>query len=214
MRKAQAAAGSLIFLLLTPGVVVGLVPWWITGWRSRESSLDMIALRLLGGGLLLVGLAVLLHAFLRFVVEGLGTPAPVAPTADLVVGGPYRFVRNPMYLAVLSTLIGQALLLGQVALLWYAAAVAFAQAAFVHLYEEPLLRSRFGHQYEEYSTAVPAWLPRFSPWRAGRSTSVEASSRPGEIGHTASVLETSGQSAGVEATKQRVRPRVLGQPLW
>ena len=167
MRKAQAAAGSLIFLLLAPGVVVGLVPWWITGWRSRQSFLDMIALRLLGGGLLVVGLAVLLHAFLRFVVEGLGTPAPVAPTADLVVGGPYRFVRNPMYLAVLSTLIGQALLLGQVALLWYAAAVAFAQAAFVHLYEEPLLRSRFGHQYEEYRAAVPAWLPRFSPWRAG-----------------------------------------------
>jgi protein-S-isoprenylcysteine O-methyltransferase Ste14 len=167
MRKARAAAGSLVFLLLAPGVVVGLVPWWITGWQSSESSLDIIALRLLGGGLLLVGLTVLMHAFLRFVVDGFGTPAPVAPTEALVVGGPYRFVRNPMYLAVVSTLVGQALLLGQVTLLWYAAAVAVAQAAFVHLYEEPVLRSRFGNQYDEYSAAVPAWLPRLSPWQAG-----------------------------------------------
>jgi protein-S-isoprenylcysteine O-methyltransferase Ste14 len=167
MRKARAAAGSLVFLLLAPGVVVGLVPWWITGWQSSESSLDIIALRLLGGGLLLVGLTVLMHAFLRFVVDGFGTPAPVAPTEALVVGGPYRFVRNPMYLAVVSTLVGQALLLGQVTLLWYAAAVAVAQAAFVHLYEEPVLRSRFGNQYDEYSAAVPAWLPRLSPWQGG-----------------------------------------------
>jgi protein-S-isoprenylcysteine O-methyltransferase Ste14 len=166
MRKAQAAAGSLVFLCLAPGIVVGLVPWWITGWRTSDASLDIMAVRMLGAALLLVGLAVLLHAYLRFVVEGLGTPAPIAPPSNLVVGGLYRFVRNPMYLAVVSTLVGQALLLGQAALLWYAAAVGLAQAAFVRLYEEPVLRSRFGHQYDEYRAAVPAWIPRLSPWRA------------------------------------------------
>ena len=79
------------------------------------------------------GVGVLLEAFARFVVEGLGTPAPVAPTERLVLGGLYRYVRNPMYLAVGATIVGQALLLGQPILLLYAAAFALAVAAFVRL---------------------------------------------------------------------------------
>ena len=116
--------------------------------------------------LLAAGVAVLLHAFLRFVVEGVGTPAPVAPTKHLVVGGLYRYVRNPMYLAVAATIVGQALALGQLVLLVYAAVFAVTVYTFVRLYEEPTLRQQFGEQYEEYRRAVPGWWPRRTPWSA------------------------------------------------
>jgi protein-S-isoprenylcysteine O-methyltransferase Ste14 len=109
--------------------------------------------------------AVLVSAFARFVVEGIGTPAPVAPTERLVVGGLYRYVRNPVYLAVGATIVGQALLLGRPVLLVYALAFAATVAAFVHGYEEPTLAHRFGDDYEKYRRAVPAWRPRLRPWR-------------------------------------------------
>jgi protein-S-isoprenylcysteine O-methyltransferase Ste14 len=164
--KARPALGSMLFLLLAPGVVAGLVPWWLTGWQVHEPLPYWLPLRVVGVLLLLAGVAVLLDAFARFVVEGLGTPAPVAPTKRLVVGGLYRYVRNPMYLAVAATIIGQALALGQLVLLAYAAAFAVAVAAFVRFYEEPTLRRQFGEQYEAYRRAVPAWLPRRRPWDA------------------------------------------------
>jgi protein-S-isoprenylcysteine O-methyltransferase Ste14 len=155
--RARAAAGSVVFLLIAPGVAAGLVPWLLTGWDSTDPPL---ALKLLGALLTAAGAAVLLHAFARFVVEGLGTPAPVAPPEHLVVRGAYRYVRNPMYLAVAATIVGQAALLGRPALLLYALAFMFAVASFVRLYEEPTLRKRFGAEYDEYRRAVPGWLPR------------------------------------------------------
>ena len=109
----------------------------------------------------------LLHAFARFVTEGTGTPAPVAPTQQLVVGGLYRYVRNPMYLAVAATIVGQALALGRTVLLVYAALFGVTVYAFVRLYEEPTLREQFGEQYEEYRRAVPGWWPRRRPWAGG-----------------------------------------------
>jgi protein-S-isoprenylcysteine O-methyltransferase Ste14 len=162
--KARAAAGSLVFLMLAPGVVAGLIPWLLTGWEMREPLPYWLPLRVVGAILLAAGVGALLHAFWRFVVEGLGTPAPVAPTERLVVGGLYRYVRNPMYLAVGAVIVGQALLLGQPILLLYAIAFAVAVAAFVHWYEEPTLLHQFGEQYEEYQRAVPAWYPRREPW--------------------------------------------------
>jgi protein-S-isoprenylcysteine O-methyltransferase Ste14 len=158
--------GSLVFLVLAPGVVAGLVPWWLTGWRLREPLPYWLPLRVAGSILLAAGVVVLLHAYARFVVEGLGTPAPVAPTERLVVGGVYRYVRNPMYLAVAATIVGQALALGQLILLPYAAAFGVAVAAFVHWYEEPTLRRQFGEQYEAYRRAVPGWWPRRKPWKS------------------------------------------------
>jgi protein-S-isoprenylcysteine O-methyltransferase Ste14 len=156
--------GSLLFLVLAPGIVAGVIPWWLTGWRVREPLPHWAPLRVAGLIFLVVGVVVLLEAFARFVVEGLGTPAPVAPTEHLVVGGLYRYVRNPMYLAVGATIVGQALALGQPILLLYAAAFAVAVAAFAHWYEEPTLRRQFGEQYETYRRAVPAWWPRREPW--------------------------------------------------
>lgn len=153
-----------MFLVLVPGVVGGLIPWLLTGWQVREPLPYWLPLRVGGSILLVAGVFALLHAFWRFVVEGLGTPAPVAPTERLVVGGLYRYVRNPMYLAVGATIVGQALVLGQPILLLYASVFAVVVAAFVHWYEEPTLRRQFGEEYEAYQRAVPAWWPRREPW--------------------------------------------------
>ena len=169
MRRAMAAVGSLTHFVLQPGVIAGLVPWWLTGWQVRSLPAWWLPLRLAGVVLLVAGTVVLVQAFARFVVEGLGTPAPVAPTRQLVVGGLYRYVRNPMYLAVLAAIVGQALVLGQPVLLPYAAVVAAAFVAFVHWYEEPTLARQFGDQYQAYRRAVPAWWPRRHPWRPGEA---------------------------------------------
>jgi protein-S-isoprenylcysteine O-methyltransferase Ste14 len=162
--RARAAAGSAGFLVRAPGVVAGLVPWLITGWSAHDWSPPV---RVLGALMIAAGLTVLLEAFIRFVVEGIGTPAPLAPTERLVVGGAYRYVRNPMYLAVASVIAGQALLLGQAVLLLYAAGFLLIVAAFVHGYEERVLSRRFGAHYETYRRAVPAWWPRVRPWDPG-----------------------------------------------
>jgi protein-S-isoprenylcysteine O-methyltransferase Ste14 len=165
MRRLGAAVGSGVFFALAPGVVAGLVPWWLTGWEVRSLPGWWLPLRVAGVVLLVAGAAVLVHAFARFAVEGIGTPAPVAPTRELVVGGLYRYVRNPMYLAVVAAIVGQALALGQLVLLPYAGVVAAAFVAFVHWYEEPTLARQFGARYQAYRRAVPGWWPRRHPWR-------------------------------------------------
>src|SRR5215211_9476024 len=167
MRKSTAAVGSALFFLLAPGVVVGLVPWALTRWQVREPLPYWAPARVLGGVVLVAGLIALVQAFVRFVLEGHGTPAPVAAPERLVVGGAFRHVRNPMYVAVLAAIVGQALLLGQLGLLLYAAALWLISAAFVRWYEEPTLRRRFGADYEAYRRAVPAWWPRLRPWEPG-----------------------------------------------
>lgn len=163
VRKAGAALGSVVFFVVAPGVVAGLVPWWLTGWKVEDPLPYWTPVRVLGAVMAAAGLAVLVQAFVRFVVEGFGTPAPIAPTERLVVGGLYRYVRNPMYLAVLAVIVGQALLFGQLGLFWYAALVALAFVAFVKAYEEPTLLARYGSEYEDYRRRVPGWWPRLRP---------------------------------------------------
>ena len=114
--------------------------------------------------MLILGAIVLIQAFVRVVAEGHGTPAPVAPTEHLVIGGLYRYVRNPMYLAVVAAITGQGLALGQPVLLGYAAIVWVTVASFARWYEEPALARQFGEQYQAYRRAVPAWRPRTRPW--------------------------------------------------
>ena len=162
----RAALGSALFLLVAPGVVAGVVPWLLTGWSSKEPPGVVIGF---GAALIAVGAGVLVNAFARFVLEGRGTPAPIAPTERLVVGGLYRHVRNPMYLAVGATIVGQALVLGRWGLVVYAAAFLAVVAAFVRVYEEPTLSARYGEEYAAYRRAVPGWWPRLRPWSpAGR----------------------------------------------
>ena len=165
MRKPSAIAGSAGFLIVAPGVVAGLIPWFLTdGYGLPLSSSAAVT----GAGWvpILAGLAVLLHCFARFVLEGAGTPAPIAPTERLVVGGAYRYVRNPMYVAVLSIILGQALLFADWSLVLYVGAVAVTVFTFVKFYEEPTLAGRYGREYDAYRRAVPGWLPRLTPWAA------------------------------------------------
>jgi protein-S-isoprenylcysteine O-methyltransferase Ste14 len=163
-RRALAAAGSSLFFALAPGMVAGVVPWWLTGWRARDPLPYWAPLRVAGVVVLVAGAAVLVHAFARFVVEGVGTPAPAAPTEHLVVGGLYRFVRNPMYVAVLAVLVGQVLLFRDSWLVGYTVVIGIVVNAFVHGYEEPTLRDAYGPAYDEFCAAVPRWLPRLTPW--------------------------------------------------
>jgi protein-S-isoprenylcysteine O-methyltransferase Ste14 len=163
MRRTHAAAGSALFFLLAPGTVAGLIPWLITGWEIHSGPVA----RVLGGSLIVVGLVPLVAAFVEF-ARADGTPAPPAPTERLVVTGFNRYVRNPMYIGVVTTIVGQALLFGSLSLLLYAAAVWAATAAFVHLYEEPTLALQHGQAYESYRRTVRAWLPNLHPYHPPR----------------------------------------------
>ncbi|NMN98253.1 methyltransferase family protein [Antrihabitans stalactiti] len=164
MNRGQAAVGSAVFFAVAPAMVAGAVPWLITRWEVAESGHYPVPWTVAGWALVVAGVPLLLHAFGRFVVEGIGTPAPVAPTEKLVVGGAYRFVRNPMYVAVVSTILGQALILARPSLLVYAGVIALAFVTFVTVYEQPTLREQFGAEYDEYRRHVPGWLPRLTPW--------------------------------------------------
>jgi protein-S-isoprenylcysteine O-methyltransferase Ste14 len=165
-RLTVAAVGSAVFFVVAPGVVAGLVPWLISGWDVRwPMSASGGGMMALGAAILAVAVLVLIRNFVRFVVEGRGTPSPVLQTERLVVGGDYRFVRNPMYLGVIGAILGQAMIFGSFALLLYALAVWATMATFVRWYEEPLLQNRYGDEYERYRQRVRAWVPRRHPWQ-------------------------------------------------
>ncbi len=161
--RVRAWVGTLVFLVLTPGVVAGLIPWAITGWRLPWSGGWVSPVAIVAGIVISGGVIVLLDAFIRF-ARADGTPAPPMPTAHLVVVGPYRFVRNPMYLAVLSIVLGQALLFGSVGALFYAGILLLAVVSFVRGYEEPTLDFEYGDEYREYRRNVRGWIPRVRPW--------------------------------------------------
>jgi len=143
--------------------VAGVVPWWISHWHVEAALLGMPVLRVVGGALLALGVIALLDSFVRFAIQGIGTPAPVFPTRHLVVTGLYRYVRNPIYMAVVSTILGQALVLGNIRLVEYGGVVWFLFHLFVLIYEEPTLRATFGSEYTTFCTEVPRWIPRFTP---------------------------------------------------
>jgi protein-S-isoprenylcysteine O-methyltransferase Ste14 len=163
MRKVLALLGSAVFLVIAPGFVAGLVPWWIDHWQVEAPFFGLTVFRFAGSLLVALGLIGLLNSFARFALQGLGTPAPVFPTRHLVVSGLYRYVRNPMYVAVAMTIFGQALIFGSVSLMEYGAIVWLLFHLFVLLYEEPTLRTTFGAEYESFCAEVPRWIPRPTP---------------------------------------------------
>src|SRR5215218_7212958 len=157
--RVRAWVGTVVFLVLTPGVVAGLIPGLMTGWRIPEADGRLAPAAILGTVAILGGVVVLLDAFVRF-ARADGTPAPPMPTARLVVVGPYRYVRNPMYVAVVAIILGQALLLGSWPAGIWAALVLLAVVLFVLLYEEPTLTGEYGDEYREYRRNVRGWIPR------------------------------------------------------
>jgi protein-S-isoprenylcysteine O-methyltransferase Ste14 len=169
LAQCVAVIGSAIFLVIAPGFVAGVVPWWISGWRLAARLPAMPLCAFAGGMLIALGTIGLLESFLRFAIMGEGTPAPVFPTRHLVVSGLYRYVRNPMYVAVVSAILGQSLVFGSVRLLEYGATVWLLCHLFALIYEEPTLRERFGVEYRNYCGVVPRWIPRLKPWTGPQS---------------------------------------------
>jgi protein-S-isoprenylcysteine O-methyltransferase Ste14 len=149
---------TLLFTILVPGFVAGYVPYVLLGGKPAPSH---DSLGWFGGVLLVLGACVYFRCAWEFAVRGLGTPAPIAPTKFLVVGGLHRYVRNPMYIGVALVILGQAALFRAPHLAEYAALMLLIAHLFVIFYEEPTLRRQFGESYEEYRRTVPRWIPRF-----------------------------------------------------
>jgi protein-S-isoprenylcysteine O-methyltransferase Ste14 len=156
--RAGLAVRSLLWALVLPGMMAGLIPWWLGLNRARidwDDPADLAGVLLIGVGVVLLGLCIR-----DFAVRGRGTLAPVDPPRELVIAGLYRYVRNPMYLSVATILTGEFLLTRASGLLWYALAWFAMVNLFVIGYEEPALRRQFGAAYADYVARVGRWLPR------------------------------------------------------
>jgi len=170
---------TLIFLVLFPGTVAGLIPYWILGSPPTIADLLASGWAYLGAVPILLGAAIILWCAWHFAVTGRGTPAPFDPPRVLVVRGLYRRVRNPMYVGMLLILLGEAALFASRQLLSYGAFVFAAFFAFVLVYEEPTLKEKVGTAYNAYCREVPRWIPRLRPWvdatqpRSGSSPDAE-----------------------------------------
>jgi protein-S-isoprenylcysteine O-methyltransferase Ste14 len=152
-----AIAKTLVFTVFVPGTVAGYVPW-----RLRQDATAVTGAEAWAAIVVIaIGIAIYLYtAFWGFAVIGGGTPAPIAPTKILVVGGLHHFVRNPMYIGVALVIAGQAWLFHSGHIAIYLACVLLIVHLFVLFYEEPTLRRQFGEQYERYRASVPRWIPR------------------------------------------------------
>ncbi len=153
------ALKTLIFSILVPGTVAGIIPWLLLQ-GSGNLVLRIPSIWMIGLFPLLLGVGLYLWCAGAFTFIGKGTPAPIDAPKVLVVQGLYRWVRNPMYIAVLSVVIGEAILFRSILLAEYALVLWGVFHMFVVFVEEPSLRSQFGASYETYFRTVPRWLPR------------------------------------------------------
>jgi protein-S-isoprenylcysteine O-methyltransferase Ste14 len=150
---------TLIFTILVPGFWTVAMPYWLSARGARP---DLRGISVVGWLLITAGAALYIaSAFWGFALRGKGTPAPFDPPKQLVVEGPYRIVRNPMYWSVASVLLGEAVVFHSLALAELTVAFFAGTNLFVLFYEEPVLRRKFGAEYEDYCRRVPRWLPRF-----------------------------------------------------
>jgi protein-S-isoprenylcysteine O-methyltransferase Ste14 len=159
MSAVGLALRNLAFTVVVPGAGGGYVPWLILTWHgSLPAPSGWYAAPVIGAGIVLY-----LSCVWEFSVVGRGTPGIWDPPRTVVAAGPYRWVRNPIYLAALLIVGGEAGLFRSAALLGYAAALAACFHLLVTGYEEPRLRARFGQPYEAYQRAVGRWRPRRPP---------------------------------------------------
>ncbi|MFN0167770.1 MAG: methyltransferase family protein [Bryobacteraceae bacterium] len=152
------AIGTILFTIVFPGTVTVLIPYWLlqSPWNRGFNAQPWI--RVPGVALIAAGVAAYLMCASAFVRLGRGTPAPWSPPRRLVADGLYVWSRNPMYVAVVLLVAGEALAFDSVVLLAYSAVCWAGFQAAVLLYEEPKLRRLFGAQYQAYCRAVPRWL--------------------------------------------------------
>ena len=155
----MVALKTLIFSMLVPGTVAGIIPWLLL--QGQAGAVLLIpSIWLVGLLPLLLGVGLYFWCAGAFTFIGKGTPAPIDAPKFLVREGLYQWVRNPMYLAVLSVVIGEAILFHSLLLVGYALFVWIVVHLFVVFVEEPSLRRQFGESYETYLRIVPRWLPR------------------------------------------------------
>jgi protein-S-isoprenylcysteine O-methyltransferase Ste14 len=149
---------SLLYLIFEAGLFALYIPltFFRTGPRIVTGVLSGLAIPLW-----LIGSPIILWCFRDFTFKGRGTPMPTDPPRELVVTGPYRYVRNPIYVGVLLIYTGYFLWFGYWTILAYAALAFIGVHSFVVLYEEPALKRKFGASYEEYIKNVPRWVPKF-----------------------------------------------------
>jgi protein-S-isoprenylcysteine O-methyltransferase Ste14 len=161
MPRWVAALGTAVFALIVQGAGVVLLPYAFTRWQPGTPPWPA-EIRVMGVVLITVGGVVVAWAFTQFAAEGVGVPIPGEPNSQrLTVGGPYRYVRNPLYVASLVAISGQGLLLSRPVLLIYAAAFLAITFFLVHWIEDPALARRFGQPFEDYRNQVPGWWPRW-----------------------------------------------------
>ena len=148
---------TLLFALTFVATTLVYVPRWLIGSsRHLTAGAPLVA----GAVLVVAGAALMVWCWIDFGARGRGTPAPFDPPRRLVIAGPYRYVRNPMYIAALSVLLGQALLYASTTLVWYTVIFFLAANAFVIGYEERTLARRFGREYATYRASVRRWIPK------------------------------------------------------
>lgn len=149
---------TLIFTIIAPGFWTVLVPYWVVGRGARP---EFRGVALMGWAVAGAGAALYVTcAFWGFAWRGKGTPAPIDPPKKLVVEGPYRIVRNPMYWGVALVMLGEALAFRTAALAEIGCAFLAFSGLFVLVFEEPILRRKFGAGYDDYCRRVPRWFPR------------------------------------------------------
>jgi protein-S-isoprenylcysteine O-methyltransferase Ste14 len=167
LSKVGLAARSLLWAALLPGLLAGLVPWYYFGVDPATFGPSRLR-HLAGGVVLLAGLALLTACIVEFARRGRGTLSPLDPPRSLVVSGLYRYVRNPMYLGVLTIGIGQLIVWPSLGLLiWWLSWFAWVNV-FVVAHEEPALRRQFGLSHADYMRSVGRWIPRLTPYEAAR----------------------------------------------
>jgi protein-S-isoprenylcysteine O-methyltransferase Ste14 len=156
----MVALKTLVFTIVMPGMVGGVIPWLLARGEWGPNLPPLLSVWVLGLVPIALGVVLYLWCAGAFTFIGKGTPAPIDAPVVLVMRGPYRWMRNPMYIAVLAVILGQALVLRSWLLVGYALLFCVAVHTFVVGFEEPSLREQFGESYEAYLRRVPRWLPR------------------------------------------------------
>jgi protein-S-isoprenylcysteine O-methyltransferase Ste14 len=156
----NSAIGTALAFPFGPGVIPVLIPWLITHWQP--GSPYPLAVRAIGLVLIVAGGIVTVWTFVNFVTEGRGTPWPSYPPTSrhVMVGGPYKYVRNPLYVGFILAIFGEALWLSRPVLFIYLGALIVFLIAFVHFWEEFTMAKRYGAEFEAYCKQVPGWWPR------------------------------------------------------
>jgi protein-S-isoprenylcysteine O-methyltransferase Ste14 len=152
---------AITYSTLFIGLLLVFLPARLLEWSGIRSPQTFGAAQVLGLLVSVAGAGLAISCILTFAVKGKGTPAPFDPPRRLVLVGPYRYVRNPMYLGAGLALLGAAIYFGSLALLGYLVGFLLIAHLFVLGYEEPTLRRLFGSEYEAYRASTPRWLP----WR-------------------------------------------------